>query len=444
MATNDELGGAHDTIGLKLGGVDIKIAESYEVKVSILQQPSAFSIRLGSDGTAADLLSMAAPGTPFELSIITGGTPRIVSSGLVDARGVPSGQYTQVEIRGRDYLAQLFDSYVIEEQSFPQKTFYELTRAVMDQVGLTTDKGHFLQSINDINRQLLTGVHVDARSSTEIGAELFTGSMTGTGELVYRTMKAQLGVRYYDFLQQQFKLAGLFLWASPDKTFVLSRPSALQPASFNLFRSRSGERSSTGLSTNIIDCRFNDDTAMRHTQATVYGRSGGGRKGVEICRGTFVDDEMFNYSDANLPPGAAPGSGYIKNVVVHDADVKSQAECEYVARRMLSDERRAGWQLEYTVAGHQVPSVNSATGTANWGPDTVVRVDDIELHHPSDPSLNFKKNFYIEAVTYSSNPQKTTKLTLMRPGDLLFATSLQEDGELIKRKQNPHFGKTIR
>lgn len=432
MATKDELGGAHDTIGLKLGGVDIKIAESYEVKVSILQQPSAFSLRLGSDGSAADILSMAAPGTPFELSVITGGTPRVISSGLVDSRGVPSGQYTQVEIRGRDYLAQLFDSYVIEEQSFPQKTFYELTRKVMDLVDLTTDKGHFLQAVNDINRQLLTGVHVSARNESQLATELNTGSFSGTGELVYKTMKAQLGTRYYDFLQQQFKLAGLFLWASPDKTFVLSRPRADQPASFNIFRSR-GVGNQTR--SNVIDCRFNDDTAMRHTEAVIYGRSGGGKKGVEICRGQFVDDEMFNYSQI---------SGYRKNIVVHDADVKDQAECEYVARRILSDERRAGWQLEYTVAGHQVPSVNSFTGQAIWGPDTVARVDDEELHHPSDPSLNFKKNFYIEAVTYSCNSQKTTKITLMRPGDLLFATSLQDDGELIQRKQSPHFGKTVR
>ena len=432
MATaSDALGGARDTIGLKLGGVDIKIAESYEVKVSILQQPSAFSIRLGSDGTAADLLAMAAPGTPYELSIITGGTPRVISSGLVDSRGVPSGQFTQVEIRGRDYLSVLFDSYVTEEQSFPQKTFYALIREIMDIVGLTNDKGHFLQMVNDINRQLLTGVHTSARSVSQLADALNTGSFAGTGGLVYRTMKAQLGSRYYDFVQQQLKLVGLFLWASPDKTFVLARPQANQPASFNLFRARSGTQGAT----NIIDCRFNDDTAMRHTQALVFGRAGGGRKGATICAGAFVDNEMLNYAD---------NAGYVKQIAVHDADVKTQDECIYVARRILSDERRAGWQLEYTVAGHQVPSANSVTGKAVWGPDTVVRVDDNELHVDGDDSLNFKRDLYLEAVTYSSNPQKTTKLTLMRPGDLLFATSLQDDGELIKRKQHPHFGKTIR
>jgi hypothetical protein len=183
---------------------------------------------------------------------------------------------------------------------------------------------------------------------------------------------------------------------------------------------------------------------MRHTEAVVYGRSGGGKKGVEICRGAFPDDEMLNYSDANRPAGSDPGTGYQKRITVRDADVKSKEECEYVARRLLSDERRAGWQLEYTVAGHQVPSPSAPSGSAIWGPDTVVRVDDNELHHGEDPSLNFHTNFYVEAVTYSSNPQKTTKLTLMRPGDLLFAHGLQDDGTIIKRKENPKRGKVVR
>lgn len=424
MATKDELGGEHDSIGLKLGGTDIRIAESYEVKVSILQQPSAFTLRLGSDTTAGEILKLATPGTPFELSVITGGTPRVIQSGLIDSRGVPSANYTQVEVKGRDYMAHIFDAFIEEEQDFPQKTFYELTRAVLDQAGLTTDKGHFLQATNDINRFLLTGARPSVRDQTDQIQELETGSFAGTGQLVYKTLKAKLGVRYFDFLQQQYKLAGLFLWASPDKTFVLARPRATQDPSFFLKRSRNG-------GTNIIDCRFQDDTTMRHSEAVVYGRSGGGKKGVEICRGAYPDDEMQNL-------------GFSKRIVIHDADVKTQAECEYIARRTLADERRAGWQLEYTVAGHQTPSPNSLTGTAIWGPDTMANVKDEELAVTGDPALLSNSNYYIEAVTYSRNPQTQTKLTLMRPGDLLFAHGLQDDGTVIKRKVNAKGGKTVR
>lgn len=416
MPSKEELGGPHDSILLQLGDTEIKIAESYEVKVSVFQQPSAFSLRLGSGSTAADILELARPGTPFKLSVYTGGSPRLIQTGLIDSRHVPSAAQTQVEVRGRDYMAHLFDAYIEEEQDFPQADFLSLTRAVMDKAGLTEAKGHYIQVINDVNRFLLTGVKAKVRGEgTELAQELDTGALAGTGQLVYKTLKAKLGTRYYDFLQQQFKLAGLFLWASPDKTFVLARPLAKQDASFFLRRSR------TSGQTNIIDCSFSDDTTMRHSKAIVYGKSGGGKRGVEICRGEFVDPEMQNY-------------GFDKNIVVHDADVKTQAECEYVARRILSEQRRNGWKLDYTVSGHIVPSQNSYTGVAVWGPDTIVNVSDEEMHVDGDDSLNFKTNFYLEAVTYSRSPHTHTKLHLVRPGDLLYAHGLQEDGTIIKRK----------
>jgi len=413
-AQNDVLGGDNDHIILTLGGTEVKIAESYEVKVSILQQPSAFTLRLGNDTSAAEILKLAEPGTDFKLSIFSGGTPVVLQAGRIDARSVPTSNATQVEIRGRDWMAHLFDSYVEEEQDFPQNDFYSLTRAVMDRAGLLKDIGYDLKVFNDDHRELTTGVRPMMHGYTELANELITGSLSGTGQLVYRTLKAKLGTRYYDFLQQQYKLCGLFLWASPDKTFVLAKPRATQNPSFFIKRGQNGD-------TNIIDCHFNDDTTMRHAIVTVFGKSGGGKRGVEICRGAEVDMEMINH-------------GFAKGLVVHDPDAKTKAECEYIAKRIISEERRAGWQLEYTVAGHQAISPNSTTGFGVWGPDVVVNVQDEEFHVDGDDSLNFRRDFYLEAVTYSRNPHTQTKLTLMRPGDLLFATGLQDDGQIIKRK----------
>ncbi len=426
MPSKHEIGDGHDHIVLKLGDSEIKIAESYEVKISVFQQPSAFSLRLGNGDATSEILQIARPGTPFELRIFTGGSPRLVMAGRIDSRHVPSAAHTQVEVRGRDYMAHLFDSYFEEEQDFPQKDFLSLTRAVMDKAGLTEAKGHYIQVINDVNRFLLTGVKAKVRGQgTDLANELYTGALAGTGELVYKTLKAKLGTKYFDFLQTQFKLAGMFFWASPDKTFVLARPLAKQDASFFLIRSGGSKRS------NVIDCSFNDDTTMRHSKAIVYGRSGGGKKGVEICRGEFVDNEMLNY-------------GFDKNIIVQDADVKTAKECEFVARRIIAEERRNGWKLEYTVPGHMVPSNNSYSGDAVWGPDTIVNVDDDELHIYDDDSLNFKTNFYLEAVTYSRNPQTQTKLHLVRPGDLLFATGIQDDGTVIQRKQHQKKPRPVR
>lgn len=408
-------GGTNDRLIIQLGDQKIEITQSYEIKVSILQQPSAFSLKLGDHTTAAKLLQLAEPGVEFKIIVATNDGDRLIQAGRVDSRAINSAAATEVEVKGRDWMAHLFDSFIEEEQDYPQKDFYSLTRAVMDRAGLLEDIGYKLTALNDEHRTLVTGLNPNFHGSTELAHELTTGALSGTGELVYKTLKAKLGTRYYDFLQQQYKLAGLFLWASPDKSFVLARPRSTQDPSFFLKRDRmTGE-------TNIIDCSFKDDTTSRHGLVTVFGRSGGGKRGVEICRGAEVDPEMINHQ-------------FVKTLVVHDPDAKTKEECEYVARRVISEERRAGWQLEYTVAGHQFPSPNSASGLGVWGPDTVVNVKDYEFHVDNDDSLNFNRDFYVEAVTFSRSPQTQTKLTLMRPGDLLFATGLTDDDKIIKRK----------
>lgn len=424
MAALSELGGGKDVVKIRLGDQDILITESYEVKSSILQQPAAFSLRLGSNDLAIDILSLAVPGTPFELSI----NGRLLQTGLVDYRGVPSAKSTDIEIRGRDYLAPLIDSFVEEDQSFNQANYFDLTRKVLDLAGLTEAKGHFLQALNDANRRLLTGSPLIPRENGEIATELLTGSLSGTGNLVFQTPMTKVGERYWDFLQRQYKLAGLFLWASPDKTIVLAAPNANQPASYSLYRARAG-RGPADENSNILDASFRDDTTMRHSECKVFGRSGGGKKGVETCDGVFVDPELVNPPYSNF--------GFHKLIVIHDADVKNREQCEFVARRIISEERRAGWQLEYTVAGHTIFSSTADNQTATWGPDTVVDVQDevLGMHGP----------FYIEACTYSRNPQTTTKLTLMRTTDLLFATGLAgEPGGVIQRKLKVPRGKTVR
>lgn len=425
------LGGSDDAVQIKIGDEDIRsIVESYEVKLSILQVPAAFSLRLGWSELAIDLLHKAKPGTPFELKV--GG--RLLQSGIIDARAVPSASNTTVEIRGRDYLARLFDAFVAEDEEFTQKDYQSLTRRVMDLAGLTEAKGHYLEPTNDAARRFLTGTQLQARQESELATELFTGALGGTGSLVYQTPKTKIGERYYDFLQRQYKLVGLFLWATPDKTFVLAAPNARQAPSYSIFRARSTD-GSEGYS-NVLDCRFNDDTTMRHSMAIVFGRSGGGKNGATTCQGVFTDDQMLNTG----PDGDVDKTlyGIDKQIIIHDADVKNTEQCEFVARRIIAEERRAGWQLEYTVAGHTTFSADADNQKATWGPDTIVQVDDYELgmHGP----------FYLEACTYSRGSNgTTTKLTLMRPGDLLFATGLDgEDGAILQRKLKVPRGKTVR
>lgn len=397
-----QIGAANDTVHLRLGGKlseseEIAIAENYEIKMSILQQPAAFTLRLGWSKTAAEILSKYPPGTPFELRIGTRQNPVVVQSGVTMSRAVPQANFTQIEIGGRDYLAALFDSFVEEEQSFTQATYYDLTRKVLDLVGLTEAKGHYLEKNNDNNRKLISGVTKAPRDASAIVEELETGAQTGTGKLIYNTIKAKVGTRYYDFLQKQYKLAGLFLWATGEGNFVLSRPNPNQDPAFRIFRSRDLSVDQT----NVLDCHYRDDVTMRHARCLVYGRHGGRKAGRTKFSGEYVDQEMVD-------------RGFNTVIVHYDADAKTQQEADYLARKIIAEERRAGWQLEYTVSGHRV--ISPANKIATWGPDLMCRVDDSEL--------DIHDNFYIEAVTFRRSPATTTTVTLMRPEDLVFADKL--------------------
>jgi prophage tail gpP-like protein len=163
------------------------------------------------------------------------------------------------------------------------------------------------------------------------------------------------------------------------------------------------QRDQTRKQGDAISFRYQDDTTMRHAAYIVYGRGGSGKEGRDLIMGTYVDEEMVAY-------------GFQNSRTVTDDDCKSNAEADYIARRTCAEERRAGWQLSYTVSGHTYPSQFAKNSFGVWVPDTVCRVDDDEL--------DIHGNFYIEAVTYKRSPETTTELTLMRPQDLIFADKL--------------------
>jgi hypothetical protein len=424
VALNDlQLGGFEDTVLLRLGSgtadaVNVKIAENYEIKVSVLQQPAAFTLRLGSGETAAEILKRYPPGTPFALFIGAAGHRSQIQSGVVYSRGAPSGKFTQVELKGRDHLARLFDDEVQAEYTFPDKTYFGLTRKVLNIVGLkeTTEDGapkFALYSNNDNNRQLISRVATaKPESKGEIVEQKETGATAGAGKLVFQTIKTRVGTRWYDFLQQQYKLAGLFLWATGEGNFALAQPRADMAPAYKILRQR-GHIRDFG---NILDCRFQDDTTNRHSAVIVHGRGGIGTEGRNKIFGYWTDEEMISYGFNNVR-------------TIHDDDVKSDREAEYLARKTIAEERRAGWQLEYTLSGHVIPSVVARDSTAVWCPDMVCRVDDEEL--------DIHGNFYIEHVTFSRAPETTTTVTLMRPEDLVFADHLFDDPDGIATKKPP-------
>lgn len=404
MPTDLELGGYSDQVRLRLGSDDLKIVESYEVKCAVLQQPGAFTLRLGWNKTAAELIKRYPPGTPFELFI----GPTLVMSGLTYGRGQPSSNFTQIEFKGRDYMAVLFDDEVQREYSFTDETYFKLTRKILDVVGLKQDIGDgqggptkfVLYDNNDNNRVVVSRVTTaKPRSKGEIIELIPTGATTGAGKVFYKSLKTRTGTRWFDFLQEQYKFVGLFLMATGDGNFALFRPRADMDPVCRITRTRGAIRKQG----DAVNVRYQDDTTMRHSAYIVYGRGGSGKEGRDQIVGYYVDEEMVAYGFKNVR-------------TITDDDCKSNAEADYIARRTCAEERRAGWQLVYTVSGHTYPSEFAKGSFGVWVPDTVCRVDDDEL--------DIHGNFYIEAVTYQRSPQTTTELTLMRPQDLIFADKL--------------------
>lgn len=403
MTDPSEFLGPHEAVFLKIEGETIKIAENYEVVVSILKQPASFSMRLGWTKNLEELRQKCQPGKHFELLIgvydeKTGiNTLAKMQSGRIDRRAIPKGGPSVLEVKGRDYLAQVYDSYILEEQAFAEKTYLALTRKVLDTVGLSS---HTLETDNTANRALITSTKKSKKSKKSIAVDTIeTGATSGQGRVVYQTLKAKLGTTWYQFLKDQYKLAGLFLWCKGDGNFILGQPDATTESVLKIIHKTNATRNYV----NEVDRDYIDDTTSRHSKAVVYGRSDSTKGGPKKVRGEFIDTEMVAY-------------GFDKPIVLFDEDAKTTQEAEYIARRTIADERREGWKLDYTIPGHITPCNFSKYGFAVWGPDLVCRVDDDELV--------VNKDYYIESVTYSRKPETLTTVSLMRREDLVFADKL--------------------
>jgi prophage tail gpP-like protein len=411
------IGSAEDCLHIRLGELNFVLTEHYEVKISFFQQPAAFTLRLGPklisgenpnarrERLIADVLAAARPGTEFELSVQRpDGNRVVVQSGRLDARGSPSAEHLQVELKGRDWMAPLFDSYIEEEVSFTEKTYYDLTRKILDLVGLKETKDAAgntrfgLITTPDNAKRINASRRQRSKGNTELIRQTETGATSGTGTLVLKTLKAKLGTRYYDFLQDAYKLAALSLYATGEGNFVLTRPNIDQDPAFLFVRSVQPVQDGVRVEdSNILSHAYQDDTTQRHSAIVVYGRSGGGKAGRNGYRGEVTDHEMVDY-------------GFNKKQTVHDEDVKSNAECEYVARKMIAEERRNGWRLSYTVAGHTMPSLQNAAGRAIFGPDMIGRAE--------DDQLDIHANLWLDNITFSRGPDAKTTVDLCWPNDL--------------------------
>lgn len=415
---SDDRGSVHDSVIIELAGKQI-LVKQYDIQLSVLESPSAFSVTLGHGDGIRSLIEQTPPKTPFGLSINSNLQFTGESDGY-EASSESGG--TSLTIRGRDDLAPLQDAYVTADTSFTNASVVELVEAVLKAAGIS---GYSLVVTNEAVRKKQTGAPSRqtappgpaaalaapgaALAATTVGGAL-VGAITGLGISAVsnlsttqaaggkkpeaRKIQAKVGQRWFDFLRDELDRLGLFLWAGSDKTFVLSCPNANQGATYEIIRQRSQTRNLV----NVISARLKNETTMRHSSAQCYCRGGGKELGRTTSRGLMTDDEMVAY-------------GYSRPFAMKDEKGSSLKQAEYLARKCLAEGRRSGWQLSYTVSGHTTPLAKGGQ-RAVWAIDTVVHVVDDEFGIDAD--------LYIASVSHRRGPETTTELTLMRKEDLIF------------------------
>ncbi len=407
-----------DHVELMVDGKTLLIAESYDVRRSIFDQPSSFEVKLGSKANVSEIAEDVKIGMQFGLFVATAstkGTPIQIMSGKIDAVDVSDGAGTIISIRGRDQMAPLLNASIRADESFSEATYGDLTRRVLDKLHML-DKNILVES-NLANRKAVTGVDtITQQPEEEIEARRIDNQLefrTAQGEpivrRVRRTIKAGVGEAWWTFLKRQYKRAGLFLWSAGEGSFVLAPPTVGQPAIARIFRANpAGDMEATAESSNVLHRQLSLDYTNRHARVTAWGRAGRRMGGRSKFRGQVDDLEM-------IERGYDPE---IHVIEIYDVDVKTNKEADYVARRWLSEERRDSWKLTYVMSGHSTPALYGG-GTCIWAPDTIVKVDDLELGYCG-------MEFYVSEVSFSRGSKgTTTTLVLARTEDLVFAEEEQ-------------------
>ena len=392
VGSYDSVGGKSDEVQLILGDELVVTPLSYEVNCSVFSQPAAFALEFGWGETAGELIQRFPKGTKFQLQIA--GVP--VQTGRIDSIGAGGGA-TVVRVRGRDNMAPLFKDTFLAEQAFQEATYYQLTRKMMDAVGLGDVELH---ASNTANRKAITG-HRVIETKPPVPSDTFEIETQVTGgqrKIEYKKIKASVGQRRYDFLQEHFRKVGLFLWAAGDGSLVLTTPNGDQEPSYSVVRSRG----QTVDECNICNHSFDDNAAERYAKYIVYGRAGSGKGGRGRVRGEWVDDEMV-------------ALGFAETKSIKDETVKTNKAATFAARREGALQIRNGWRLSYTFAGHLMPSLFDRGAYAIWAHDTICKV--------ADKELGLEDQYYGSDVTFRRNigTGTTTEVHLMRRDKLIFA-----------------------
>jgi prophage tail gpP-like protein len=394
--TSDDIGAVNDKVTLRLGGETVLVAESYDVRMSWFRQPAVFALRTGWGGTTLDLLLKYPPNTPFELLV----ADRVQFTGRIDAVNAEQGAgATEVTLHGRDDLAPLHDAFATADRSFDGDGYDDVVSKLLDAAGITD---YTLIFENNGNRDRKTGVQVPATTGARV---VFGRTTTRATRKQKKAGQLKLGEQLYGFAKKELDQAGLFLFAAANTgdgpTFIITEPNKTQVPMARIVRRRGQTRNLVS----VERASFVNNVAKRYCEAIVYGRGGDPKNGQQPVRGSFLDNEMLLY-------GFPRSRAFTQRVdTVSTAD-----QADFLARKMIAEQRRDGWSLTYTVTGHTVPALNGRTSRdrAVWCVDAVIECVDDEY--------GLAEPLWISDVVLRRDGSGTyTDITLCRLDDLIFA-----------------------
>jgi len=395
-----------DLVSLEIGGVTIPIVEHYSVRCGVLEVPAQFEISCGHGGIFAELSARFLPETPYKLRV--NGTQ--VQEGEID--GFSLGEGATISLRGRDMLRRVWDTEIQDESHFTEKSFIALTKLALKAVGLGD---RTVVSSNAANRKAITGREAKQLEKKRIVDITEAGTFGSDGSKiveVHHTVHGEVGKTYAEVLIEEYRRAGLFLFATHDGGFVLAQPNGSQMPIGRIVRRRGTARNEVSV---VGQPEFHCDTTKRYTECVVVGRAGGGRHGRSTIFGRYIDEEMVAWLNPN-PADRKDGGKRKKPLVITDEKVHTTEQANFLARRKIAESRRNGWRLVYTVEGHSAPAIGG--GRFLWMPDTV--------HEVIDDELGIEGPMYLENVNFirSGKDGTSAKLHMMRIEDLVYAEEL--------------------
>jgi len=401
---------AVETVVIRLGGREVIHLSDYSVKLGIFQQPGSFRCTIGRPYEFRRLAEAFPPKSTYEIFL----NGLRIQTGLTDGfSNAAGGTKTEIQLTGRDPLQKLVDTELDKQLTFTELTYKQLVEEAFERSGLNAmaerfalDKVTLFSLNNEANRKAITGSKKASslsRDDVEVVERDAGAADTRGSRKIREQIRAEVGEAWWDFVVRQLRRVGLFLWCGADGAAILASPNVAQSAIYRLIRTKD--------EANVIDHSFDHDTTGRHTECVVYGTSTGGKDGTGKLNGRFVDDEMvalLNPAEADRADG-----GKIKLIkTIRDKECKSAEQANNLARRQIAEERRAGWRLSYTIAGHTLPELG---GDKRLGvmPDTVVDVldDDLGIYGP----------MYVEDVTLNGRGSVTsTTIETLRIEDVFF------------------------